>query len=288
MISRRTRDGVTSSWSKAVPEAVRRLPAVTLPGPRSRRMESTRTFIAACRLSTGPDSTASESPVVSCAVRRGRAILLGIRNDNEPYQYLRPRPGGRWNFDEFDISGFKRDKVTAVMYYWLATQGYHRPDDPCVYDIDSLCLWHQEPKPQPPRELPAHIADYKSSIPDDAPSRLDSVVPIEEWFPMGVYDGICGRSNQECEWLFDEMRRLHMNTVYISNGTLNGLERILPLARSTWHTIGFPGAAAMAACTTCILPRRRHGSNRCRMSSCRRRASGYQSCAADLGCWRGV
>jgi len=49
---------------------------------------------------------------------------------------------------------------------------------------------------------------------------------------MGVYDGVCGRTDQECIWLFDQMKRLNMNAIYVSNGTLDGLERVLPLAES--------------------------------------------------------
>ena len=158
-----------------------------------------------------------------------RAILFGIKNADTRYQYVRPRPGRRWNFQTFDISGFRRDKVVAMNLYWMALPGFSRADDPCVYDVDSICLWHEEPTPAVTPELPAKIADYVSPLSDVDPSRRP-IPPVQEWFPMGFYDGICSRSDKECEWLFDQMKRLHMNAVYISNGNPQDLERILPLA----------------------------------------------------------
>lgn len=158
-----------------------------------------------------------------------RAVLFGIKNADTSYQYVRPRPEREWNFQTFDISGFRRDKVEAMNLYWIAIPGFNRADDPCIYDIDSICLWHEEPALAVKRELPAQIANYvsrRSSV--ELPRR--PVPPIQEWFPMGVYDGICGRSNQECEWLFDQMQQRHMNAVYVSNGGPQDLERILPLA----------------------------------------------------------
>lgn len=158
-----------------------------------------------------------------------RAILFGIKNADTHYQYVRPRPGHRWNFQTFDISGFRRGKVVAMNFYWTALPGFSRPDDPCIYDVDSICLWHEEPKPAVTRELPAKIAHYVSPLSDnELPKR--PIPPIQEWFPMGFYDGICSRSDNECEWLFDQMKKLHMNAVYVSNGGPEDIERILPLA----------------------------------------------------------
>jgi len=158
-----------------------------------------------------------------------RAILFGIKNTDTHYQYVRPRPGRQWNFQTFDISGFRRDEVVAMNFYWMALPGFSRPDDPCIYDVDSICLWHEEPKPKVTRELPAKIANYVSPLSSVEPPRCP-IPPIQEWFPMGFYDGICSRSNKECEWLFDRMKELHMNAVYVSNGGPKDLERILPLA----------------------------------------------------------
>ena len=74
-------------------------------------------------------------------------------------------------------------------FYWTALPGFSRPDDPCIYDIDSICLWHEEPKPTAPRKLPAKIANYVSAyFAAKPPGR--PIPPIQEWFPMGVYDGI--------------------------------------------------------------------------------------------------
>ena len=158
-----------------------------------------------------------------------RAILFGIKNADTHYQYVRPRPGRQWNFQTFDISGFRRDKAIAMNFYWMALPGFSRPDDPCVYDVDGICLWHEEPKPAVTRELPAKIANYASPLSGIEPPRRP-IPPIQEWFPMGIYDGICSRPNKECEWVFDQMKKLHMNAVYVSNGGPKDFERILPIA----------------------------------------------------------
>ncbi len=158
-----------------------------------------------------------------------RAILFGIKNADTHYQYVRPRPGRQWNFQTFDISGFRRDEVVAMNFYWTALPGFSRPNDPCIYDVDSICLWHENPPPAVTRKVPAKIANYTSPLSDKKPPKRP-IPPIQEWFPMGFYDGICSRSDKECEWLFDQMNKFHMNAVYVSNGNLQDLERILPLA----------------------------------------------------------
>jgi hypothetical protein len=138
-----------------------------------------------------------------------RAILLGIKNHETHYQYVRPQPGSDWSFQTFDISNFRRDQVVAMNLYWTAQPGFDRPDEPCIYDLDSLCFWHEESRAAPAKTLPDHIAKFVA--PDegrDRPPVPRDVPPIQEWFPLGVYDGICSRSDQECRWLFDQMRRL--------------------------------------------------------------------------------
>lgn len=172
-----------------------------------------------------------------------RAILLGIKNHDTHYQYVRPQPGSDWSFQTFDISNFRRDQVVAMNLYWTAQPGFDRPDEPCIYDLDSLCFWHEESRAVPANSLPEQIAKYVADDEgQDRPPVPRDVSPIQEWFPMGVYDGICSRSDQECRWLFDQMRRLHMNAVYVSNGTLEGLERILPLAEARGIRLIYQGS----------------------------------------------
>jgi len=172
-----------------------------------------------------------------------RAVMVGIKNaDASGYQYVRPKPSERWTFQTFDVSGFRRDQVVAMNVYWLATPGYDRPEEPCVYDVDTIALWHEEADsetPAPPA-LPEKIANYRSPF-SQAEPRDRPIPPVQEWFPMGLYDGICSRSDRECEWLFDEMKRLGMNTVYVSNGNPDGLERILPLAEARGIRLVYQG-----------------------------------------------
>ncbi|NQT13735.1 MAG: hypothetical protein HQ582_13360, partial [Planctomycetes bacterium] len=161
-----------------------------------------------------------------------RGILVGIKNaDTQHYQYVRPRPGSRWTYQTFDIGRFRRDRVVAMNVYWMATPGFERPDEPCIYDVDTISLWHEEPQPSRAAPVPEQIANYHSPVTGVEPTQR-VIPPVQEWFPLGVYDGTAARTSEECVWLFDEMRRLGMNTVYISNGSLEGLERILPLAEA--------------------------------------------------------
>jgi len=160
-----------------------------------------------------------------------RGILLGIKNADTHYQYVRPRPESRWKFQEFDISRLRRDRVVAMNVYWVATPGFDRPDVPCVYDLDTLALWHEKPGPPAAPKLPEKIAHYRSPVGEAEPPKRP-IPSVQEWFPRGFYDGVAARSERECEWLFDQMKRLSMNTVYISNGSLDGLQRVLPLAEA--------------------------------------------------------
>jgi hypothetical protein len=161
-----------------------------------------------------------------------RTILVGIKNANTSgYQYVRPRATDRWTFQSFDVSHVRRDRVKAMNVYWMATPGFDRPDEPCIYDVDTISFWRDDPQPSAEPSLPPHVAEYRSPLSGKTPPERP-VPPIQEWFPMGLYDGICGRTDGECEWLFDQMNRLKMNAVYISNGSPAQLERILPLAEA--------------------------------------------------------
>ncbi len=171
-----------------------------------------------------------------------RAILFGIKNGEGRYQYVRPRAGKRWKFQTFDISRLKRDRVTSMAVYWLAVPGFDRPEEPCVYDIDTISLWQATPEPVVERKLPKKIAEYRSTS-EGKTSPKRGIPAIQNWFPMGVYDGITSRPDQECRWLFDQMKRLKMNTVYLSNGNLEGLKRILPLAEASGIRLVYQGTS---------------------------------------------
>jgi hypothetical protein len=160
-----------------------------------------------------------------------QAILLGIKNADTGYQYVRLNPQAQWTFQTFDISRFRRDRVAAMNVYWSATPGLQQPAQPCVYDVDTFALWHESAPPPAEPSLPEKIASYRSPFSAAKPA-VRPIPPVQEWFPLGVYDGVASRSDRECEWLFDHLRRLSMNTVYISNGSLEGLQRILPLAEA--------------------------------------------------------
>lgn len=191
------------------------------------------------------DLTAYNRAAIASRVCQGApmvAIQLGIQNDGGRYQYVRLRPDQRWTFQSFDISGFARDSVTALNVYFTAVKGYDHPEVTCEYDIDTLCLYHEAPGPPEPRELPAHVAQYQSASAASAVG-MGPGPPIQEWFPMGVYDGILGRSEPEAIYLLDKMKKLHMNTVYVSNGTPRGLERILPLAEARGIRLIYQGTS---------------------------------------------
>jgi len=114
-----------------------------------------------------------------------------------------------------------------------------------------LC-WGQ-PKPTAPRtvEIPPHVADYRSPY-EGAKPRPREVPPLQEWFPTGFYDGTLSRSKAEVVWLLDQMKKFHMNTIYISNGTLDGsddrvgLTGILPLANARGIRIVYQGTSCGA------------------------------------------
>lgn len=171
-----------------------------------------------------------------------QAVLLGIKNADGGFQNVRLRPSAEWSFQTFDISGFKRDRVTAMHVYWVGMPGADRSDQPCIYDLDTIAFWHEVSKPAAKPALPEKIARYQSPVVDKTPPAR-RIGPLQEWFPMGVYDGICHRSDQECAWLFDQMKRLGMNTLYISNGWLEGLERVLPLAEAHGIRLVYQGTS---------------------------------------------
>ena len=171
-----------------------------------------------------------------------RAVLFGIKNGQRGYQYVRLRPGPRWTFQTFDISRLKRDRVTGMTVYWSAVPGFDRPDVPCVYDIDTISFWQARGEPPPERTLPKKVAEYRSPAAGRTPPKR-TIPPVQHWFPMGVYDGTTSRPDQECRWLFDRMKRLNMNTVYLSNGNLEGLNRILPLAEASGIRLVYQGTS---------------------------------------------
>jgi len=173
------------------------------------------------------------------------AIQFGVRNEKGPrYQYVRQRPGKRWTYQTHDISKFARDQVTAFNLHFTATQGYSRPGVPCEYDVDSLCFYYEPPAPQEEKKLPERIASHKSPH-AAAPPRSDRPAPpLQEWFPMGVYCGVLSMPDQSAVFLLDQMARLNMNAIYVSNGVVAELERILPLAEARGVRLIYQGTSA--------------------------------------------
>lgn len=147
--------------------------------------------------------------------------------------------GGRWRQNTFDISGLERSRVTALEIYFSVSPGFTRPGEPCVYDIDGIGFLPAAAAP-PARALPGHVAGYRSPHEGAGPVERE-VPPLQEWFPMGVYDGILGRDEREATWLLDRMKALNMNTVYVSNGSLDGLERLLPAAEARGIRLVYQG-----------------------------------------------
>ena len=195
------------------------------------------------------DLSACNRLAIASRVRQGApmvAIQFGIRNgEQRRYQYVWLRPGKRWNYQVLDIGRMARDRVNSFNIYFTAVKGYDHPETTCEYDFDTLCLFHEEDETVPPTPLPPHVADHVSPATDAGP-RDRGIPPIQEWFPMGVYDGILGRPDQEVIYLLDQMKRRHMNTVYVSNGNLAGLERVLPLAEQRGIRLVYQGTSAGA------------------------------------------
>ena len=174
------------------------------------------------------------------------AIQFGVRNgEQRRYQYVRLRPGKQWSYQVLDIGRLARDKVNHFNIYFTAVKGYDHPETTCEYDFDTLCFFREEDEAVPPPPLPPHVASHVSPSVDAVPPERE-IPPIQEWFPMGVYDGILGRPDQEVLYLLDQMKRLHMNTVYVSNGNLAGLERVLPLAEQRGIRLVYQGTSAGA------------------------------------------
>ena len=171
-------------------------------------------------------------------------IVFGIRNADTFYQYVRLAPGPRWRLQAFDISRLKRDRVTMMNLYIYQKIGYWRRGKRFDLDLDTICFDHVETVPaKPRRELPDHVLAYKSPWQTtSAPKR--KIGPVQEWFPMGVYAGF----PDERAWPFmlDDMKRHHMNTLYVSNGVPEKLEKILPLAEARAIRLVYQGTGAGA------------------------------------------
>lgn len=177
-----------------------------------------------------------------------RAVMLGLVNNGGAPQFVRLRPSARWEFHTFDIGQLKRDRATRLLVYFLAQRGFERPDLPCQYDVDTLAFWSEalqsEAESDKP-ELPEHIRDYRSPNEGNMPEAR-RIERVQEWFPMGIYDGLTYRSEKECVWLLDQMKKLKMDAVYLSNGTLEGLQRVLPLAEARGIRLIYQGTSAGA------------------------------------------
>ncbi len=180
-------------------------------------------------------------------VRRGApmvAIQFGIQNgQGKGYQYSRLSPGERWNYQTFDLGRFERDQVTAFNVYFTAVAGYDHPQVICEYDIDALGFFHVEPQRREAVALPAHVSNHQSPYTDRQPPERP-LPPLQEWFPLGVYSGILVMAKQEAVYLLDQMKKFHMNTIYVSGGILSGLEKILPLAETRGIRLVYQGTGA--------------------------------------------
>jgi hypothetical protein len=96
--------------------------------------------------------------------------------------------------------------------------------------------------------LPAHVTAYHSPYDGKEPPKRE-LLPLQEWFPMGFYDGTTSRTRQEAVWLLDQMKKLNMNTIYLSNGSLDGrddrlgLKGLLPLAEARGIRLIYQGSS---------------------------------------------
>lgn len=203
------------------------------------------------RLHQPLDLTGFDRVGIATRVRQGApmvAILLGIQNGTQSrFHYLRLRPQERWHFQTLDISSVNRDQVTALNLHFAAIHGYNKPEVTCEYDVDSLCFFTEEPQPAASAApLPDRVRSHQSPPTAVEASVPPKCPPVQEWFPMGVYDGVLSRPDAEVVFLLDEMKRLHMNTIYVSNGQPAGLARVLPLAEKRGIRLIYQGTSAGA------------------------------------------
>ena len=184
---------------------------------------------------------------LSIAVRgSGRAghgpIVFGIRNADTFYQYVRLSPRPRWRVQEFDISKMKRDRVTMMNLYVYQSIGYWKRGQRFDLDVDTICFHRAAPAaPKPRPELPAHVLAYRSPWQNTTPPKR-TLPPLREWFPLGVYAGF----PDERAWPFmlDDMKRHHMNALYVSNGRLSVMTKMLPLAEARAIRLIYQGTGA--------------------------------------------
>ncbi len=177
-------------------------------------------------------------------------ILVRLRDADAGWHgWLRGlRPEERWNYQSFNIENLKRDKINAIHVYFSVTQGFSRPDKPCIYDIDTISFFKESGEEKAKTSLPEHIDNYKSPY-ENVKIKKRKIPPVQEWFPMGFYDGILTRNVKESVWLLDQMKRLNMNTVYVSNGTLDGrdempgLTGLLPMAEARGIRLVYQGTS---------------------------------------------
>ena len=185
------------------------------------------------------------SVALRTGMHRGRGpLVMGLRNGKGSYQYVRLQPGRYWRMQTCDISGFKRDQVTSMNIHVYQGIGYFEKGQAYNLDLDTICFSKTEADATPPEtkpELPAHVLNYKS--PWDGKTVPKRTVPkIQEWFPLGVYSGFVDRR----AWPFwlDDLKRHHMNAIYVSNGATTKLEDVLPLAEARGIRLIYQGTSA--------------------------------------------
>jgi len=142
------------------------------------------------------------------------AISLIVVNGRQRTQFgLRAaRPGRGWQYQTIALKDAPRDAVTSVQLRFAVTPGYAHPEQTARYDIDSITFSSSTPTAQadPPPPIPA---DYVSPYPERLAAHRP-IPPIQEWFPLGIYETIGKPTRAETIYLLDRMKQYHMNTIY--------------------------------------------------------------------------
>jgi len=179
--------------------------------------------------------------------RRGRPgpIRIGLREAGSTrFHYFRlPGNSRDWVLTKHDISALPRKQVAAIALYFAEQWGYWKKGRTLQYDVDTLCFWHEAETPSRKAEgLPDLVLDHQPRV--TGPPLSAPRLKLEEWFPMGMYDGF--GDPRRWDFMLDDVAALGMDAWYVSNGSLEKFEQILPKGEARGVRFIYQGTSAGA------------------------------------------